>query len=68
MNGKFIHKVDIDKFADVWFSNRTTPTNGEHKKLNAIIDKAVDRYLDLSGSIEHKEEQQNCLKANYKVI
>ena len=54
---------DIDKFADVWFSNRTTPTNGEHKKLNAIIDKAVDRYLDLSGSIEHKEEQQKLFKS-----
>ena len=54
---------DIDKFDDVWFSNRTTPTNGEHKKLNAIIDKAVDRYLDLSGSIEHKEEQQKLFKS-----
>ena len=54
---------DIDKFADVWFSNRTTPTNGEHKKLNAIIDKAVDRYLDLSGSLEHKEEQQKLFKS-----
>ena len=54
---------DIDEFADVWFSNRTTPTNGEHKKLNAIIDKAVDRYLDLSGSIEHKEEQQKLFKS-----
>ena len=54
---------DIDEFVDVWFSNRTTPTNGEHKKLNAIIDKAVDRYLDLSGSIEHKEEQQKLFKS-----
>ena len=54
---------DIDEFADVWFSNRTTPTNGEHKKLNAIIDKAVDRYLDLSGSLEHKEEQQKLFKS-----
>ena len=54
---------DIDEFADVWFSNRTTPTNGEHKKLNAIIDKAVDRYLYLSGSLEHKEEQQKLFKS-----
>ncbi|MBE2893919.1 type I restriction endonuclease subunit R [Spirabiliibacterium falconis] len=54
---------DIDDFAEVWFSRRTTPTNGEHKKLNAIIDRAVNKYLYLSDNKEHNEAQQKLFKS-----
>lgn len=54
---------EITDFADVWFSGRTTPTNSEHKKLNAIIDKAVEKYLSLSDQSEHREEQQKLFKS-----
>lgn len=40
-------KKDIQDFAEVWFSNRIKPTGAEHAKLNAIIDKAVDKYRSL---------------------
>lgn len=54
---------DIDDFAAVWFGGRTTPTNSEHKKLNAIVDKAVEKYLHLSDDPEHNEEQQKLFKS-----
>lgn len=54
---------DIDDFAQVWFSGRTTPTSGEHKKLNAIIDRAIERYKHLSDDPEHNEEQQKLFKS-----
>lgn len=54
---------DINDFADVWFNGRTTPTNSEHKKLNAIIDKAVEKYLKLSDDPAHNEEQQKLFKS-----
>ena len=54
---------DIDGFAQVWFGPRTTPTAGEHKKLNAIIDKAVEKYRHLSDDPEHNQEQQKLFKS-----
>ena len=49
---------DIDEFAGVWFSGRTISSNSEHKKLNAIIDKAIEKYLHISDDPEHNDEQQ----------
>ncbi|WP_416190751.1 type I restriction endonuclease subunit R [Neisseria sp. CCUG12390] len=54
---------DIDDFARVWFGGRTTPTGGEHKKLNAVIDKAVEKYLRLSDDPERNEERQKLFKS-----
>ena len=54
---------DIDEFAGVWFSGRTTPSNSEHKKLNAIIDKAIEKYLHISDDPEHNDEQQKLFKS-----
>ena len=53
----------INAFANIWFSHRTTPTAGEHKKLNALIDQAVEKYLHLSDDPEHNEEQQKLFKS-----
>ena len=54
---------DIDDFAEVWFSGCTTPTNGEHKKLNGIVDRAIEKYKHLSDDPEHNEEQQKLFKS-----
>lgn len=60
---KIYTQSDIDEFANIWFSGRTTPTNNEHKRLNAIIDKAIEKYLHISDDPEHNEEQQKLFKS-----
>ncbi len=42
-----IDESEITAFCEVWFRNRREPTAGEHKQLNGIIDKAVERYRAL---------------------
>jgi type I restriction enzyme, R subunit len=42
-----IVRSDITAFCEVWFRNRREPTAGEHKQLNGVIDKAVERYQTL---------------------
>ena len=60
---KIYTQSDIDEFANIWFSGRTTPTNNEHKRLNAIIDKAIEKYQHISDDPEHNEEQQKLFKS-----
>ena len=60
---KIYTQSDIDEFANIWFSGRTTPTNNEHKRLNAIIDKAIEKYQHISDDSEHNEEQQKFFKS-----
>lgn len=60
---KIYTQSDIDEFANIWFSGRTTPTNSEHKRLNAIIDKAIEKYQHISDDPEHNEEQQKLFKS-----
>jgi type I restriction enzyme, R subunit len=49
-----IEKTEITAFCEVWFRNRREPTAGEHKQLNGIIDKAVERYNALDDG-DHDE-------------
>lgn len=42
-----INKAEITQFCDIWFRARRESTAGEHKQLNAIIDKAVARFADI---------------------
>lgn len=60
---KIYTQSDIDEFANIWFSGQTTPTNNEHKRLNAIIDKAIEKYQHISDDPEHNEEQQKLFKS-----
>lgn len=60
---KIYTQSDIDEFANIWFSGRTTPTNNEHKRLNAVIDKAIEKYKHISDDPEHNEEQQKLFKS-----
>jgi type I restriction enzyme R subunit len=45
-----IDQGEITAFCEIWFRNRREPTAGEHKQLNGIIDKAVERYKNLEDS------------------
>jgi type I restriction enzyme, R subunit len=45
-----IDKSEITAFCEIWFRNRRDPTAGEHKQLNGIIDKAVERYKTLDDN------------------
>ncbi|EGT79927.1 restriction endonuclease subunit R [Haemophilus quentini] len=60
---KIYTQSDIDEFANIWFSGRTTPTNSDHKKLNAVIDKAIEKYKHISDDPKHNEEQQKLFKS-----
>lgn len=60
---KIYTQSDIDEFANIWFSGRTTPTNNEPKRLNAIVDKAIEKYQHISDDLEHNEEQQKLFKS-----
>lgn len=60
---KIYTQSDIDEFANIWFSGRTTPTNSEHKRLNAVIDKAIEKYKHISDDPKHNEEQQKLFKS-----
>lgn len=48
---------EINGWCEIWFRNRMQPTGGEHKQLNAIIDKAIERFIKL------KEEEQDEFKS-----
>ncbi|BBF86992.1 type I restriction-modification system, restriction subunit R [Aquitalea magnusonii] len=47
---------EVSAWCEIWFRNRMNPTGGEHKKLNALLDLAVERFKDLG------EEDQNLFK------
>ncbi|XHX75878.1 MAG: hypothetical protein RBJ76_15645 [Stenomitos frigidus ULC029] len=35
---------DVNEWCEIWFCNRMNPTGGEHKKLNSILDRVVERH------------------------
>jgi len=39
---------EVSAWCEIWFRNRMNPTGGEHKKLNALLDMAVERFKGLS--------------------
>lgn len=47
---------EVSGWCEIWFRNRMNPTGGEHKKLNALLDLAVERFKKLG------EEDQNLFK------
>lgn len=47
---------EVNAWCEIWFRNRLNPTGGEHKKLNGILDLAIERFKTLS------EEDQNLFK------
>ena len=35
---------EVNAFAEIWYRNRSEPTPADHRKINAVIDQAVERY------------------------
>jgi len=56
---KIFTDEEVNAWCEIWFRNRMNPTGGEHKKLNGILDLAVERYKKLS------EEEQNEFKGQF---
>jgi type I restriction enzyme R subunit len=38
---------EVNAFSEIWYRNRHEPTPADHRKINAIIDRAVERYKAL---------------------
>jgi type I restriction enzyme R subunit len=53
---KVYTEAEVNDWCEIWFRNRLNPTGGEHKKLNALLDLAIERFKQLA------EEDQNLLK------
>jgi type I restriction enzyme R subunit len=39
--------VDVDEFAEVWFKLRRDHSGQDHRLMNAVLDRSVDRFNDL---------------------
>ncbi|NWL79559.1 restriction endonuclease subunit R [Pseudomonas taiwanensis] len=48
--------AEVSAWCEIWFRNRLNPTGGEHKKLNGLLDLAIERFKKLG------EEDQNLFK------
>ncbi|UJP04101.1 MAG: DEAD/DEAH box helicase family protein [Nitrosomonas sp.] len=53
---KIYTEEEVNGWCEIWFRNRMNPTGSEHKKLNGLLDLAVERFKTLG------EEDQNLLK------
>ena len=53
---KIYTNEEVNAWCEVWFRNRLNPTGGEHKKLNGLLDLAIERFKKLG------EEDQNLFK------
>jgi type I restriction enzyme R subunit len=61
---KFYFEVDLNEFANIWFKDRSKLTGHEHKQLNSIIDRAVDKYKKIHpDDLVHQQEQQKLFKS-----
>ena len=48
--------AEVSAWCEIWFGNRMNPTGGEHKKLNGLLDLAVERFKEFG------DEDQNLFK------
>jgi type I restriction enzyme R subunit len=53
---KVFTAAEVNDWCEIWFRNRMNPTGGEHKRLNALLDLAVERFKTLS------DEDKNLFK------
>ncbi|MCG5535952.1 type I restriction endonuclease subunit R [Ectothiorhodospira mobilis] len=45
---------EVNAFAGIWYKNRNEPTAADHRKINAILDRAVERYRALDD--DHQDQ------------
>lgn len=53
---KIYTEAEVSAWCEIWFRNRLNPTGGEHKKLNGLLDLAIERFKKLG------EQDQNLFK------
>lgn len=54
---KIYTEAEVSAWCEIWFRNRLNPTGAEHKKLNGLLDLAIERFKKLG------EEDQNLFKS-----
>jgi type I restriction enzyme R subunit len=54
---KIYSETEVNQWCEIWFSHRLKPTGAEHKKLNSLLDIAVERYKT------YDEENQRLFKS-----
>ena len=54
---KIYTETEVNQWCEIWFSHRLKPTGAEHKKLNSLLDVAVERYQT------YDEENQRLFKS-----
>lgn len=55
-NWKIYTEAEVNAWCEIWFRDRLNPTGGEHKKLNGLLDLAIERFKKL------EEEDQSLFK------
>lgn len=57
---KFYFESDLNEFTNIWFKDHSKLTGHEHKQLNSIIDRAVDKYKNIyiDDPINQQEQQK----------
>jgi len=45
---------EVNAFAEIWYRNRNEPTASDHRKINAVLDQAVERYKALDD--DHQDQ------------
>ncbi|WP_428969810.1 type I restriction endonuclease subunit R [Sphingomonas sp. Xoc002] len=46
--------ADVDKFAEVWFKRRRDHTGQDHRTMNAVLDRSVDRFNRLEEAAQEE--------------
>lgn len=46
--------TDVDEFAKVWFKRRRDHTGQDHRTMNAVLDRSVERFKDLEEAAQEE--------------
>lgn len=46
--------IDINEFSEVWFKKRREPTGQDHRIMNAVLDRAVERFKNLHEPLQEE--------------
>ncbi len=45
---------DVDEFAEVWFKRRRDHTGQDHRTMNAVLDRSVERFKGLEEAVQEE--------------
>lgn len=46
--------ADVDEFAEVWFKRRRDHTGQDHRTMNAVLDRSVERFKELEEAAQEE--------------